>query len=162
MTFEVTQIGTVRNDFETPVGPEEMADHESTIVIDEDYAEGLYRIEDNDYVTVLWYLHESGEPSLRGPRRYGTERGIFACRSPNRPSPIGTTTVELLEREGRELRVHGLDAIDGTPVLDIKPYAPNFDRPDHVADRRENHGGRIEGPSADRDGRAREVGGDEQ
>lgn len=153
MTFELTQIGTVHNDVEHPVDPDEMRERESTIVVEEAYAEGLYRIEDNDYVTVLFYLHESGEYTLRGPRRYGTERGTFACRSPNRPSPIGTTTVELLERDGRTLRVHGLDAIDGTPVLDIKPYAPSLDRPDRDDDRRGHPRGRIEGAIADRDRR---------
>ncbi|MFQ3285937.1 tRNA (N6-threonylcarbamoyladenosine(37)-N6)-methyltransferase TrmO, partial [Natronomonas sp.] len=122
MNFNVTQIGTVHSDFEEPADPDEMRDAESTILVDAEYADALYRIEDNNHLTIVFYIHEAEEPTLRGPRRYGVERGTFACRSPNRPSPIGTTTVELLERDGLELRVHGLDAIDGTPVLDIKPF----------------------------------------
>lgn len=142
MEFELTQIGTVSSEFDRPAGPDAMRDRESTVVVDPEYAEGLYRIEDGDHLKIVFYIHEADEPTLRGPRRYGVERGTFACRSPNRPSPIGTTTVELLERDGRELRVAGLDAIDGTPVLDIKPYAPSLDRPD------ETGGGRRDAPRA--------------
>ena len=146
MEFDLTRIGTVRSDFVERADPDEMRAHESRIVVEEAFEEGLYRIEDNDYVTILFYLHESDDYTLRGPRRYGVERGTFACRSPNRPSPIGSTTVELLERDGLELRVNGLDAIDGTPVLDIKPYAPSLDRPPLADedDRREHPRGHIE------------------
>ena len=145
MDYDITHVGTVHSDFEEPSDPDAMRDAESTIVIDAEYEEALYRIEDNDHLKAVFYIHQADEPTLRGPRRYGVERGTFACRSPNRPSPIGTTTVELIERDGQELRVQGLDAIDGTPVLDIKPYAPNLDRPDNLEeDRRETPRGRIE------------------
>jgi formylmethanofuran dehydrogenase subunit E len=146
MDFELTQIGTVRSDFDEPGDPDEMRDRESVIVVEEAFADGLYRIEDSDYLVVLFYLHESGEYTLRGPRRYGVERGTFACRSPHRPSPLGSTTVKLLERDGLELRVTNLDAIDGTPVLDVKPYAPSIDRPSLADedDRREDPRGAIE------------------
>ena len=53
--------------------------------------------------------------------------GVFATRSPDRPNPIGKTTVKIVERRGNVLRVQGLDAIDGSPVLDIKPYLPGYD-----------------------------------
>ncbi|MFB6202320.1 MAG: tRNA (N6-threonylcarbamoyladenosine(37)-N6)-methyltransferase TrmO [Halorhabdus sp.] len=138
MNFDITQIGTVHSEFVEPADPDAMRDAVSTIVVDAEYETALYRIEDNDHLKIVFYVHEADEPTLRGPRRYGVERGTFACRSPNRPSPIGVTTVELLDRDGRELRVRGLDAIDGTPVLDIKPYAPSLDRPDEPdMDRRE-------------------------
>ncbi|MFW6437091.1 MAG: tRNA (N6-threonylcarbamoyladenosine(37)-N6)-methyltransferase TrmO [Halococcoides sp.] len=136
MDYNITQIGTVESEFEEPADPAAMRERESTVVVDPDYAAGLYRIEESDHLQIVFYIHEAEEPTLRGPRRYGVERGTFACRSPNRPSPIGTTTVELLERDGRELRVRGLDAIDGTPVLDVKPYAPSLDRPDEREDDR--------------------------
>jgi tRNA-Thr(GGU) m(6)t(6)A37 methyltransferase TsaA len=55
-------------------------------------------------------------------------RGVFATRSPNRPNPIGLTVVELLERKGNILKVKGIDMLDGTPLLDIKPYVPKFDK----------------------------------
>ena len=65
-------------------------------------------------------LHPKGKLEL-------PEVGLFASRSPNRPNPVGKTTVRLLERRGNILKVEGLDAIDGTPVIDIKPYIPGRD-----------------------------------
>lgn len=138
-------IGVVRSDFDEPGDPYEMRQHESRIVIDEALEDGLYRIENNDHVTVLFHIHEAGDYTLKGPRRYGEDRGLFACRSPHRPNPIGMTAVELLARDGRELHVRGLDAIDGTPVLDIKPHAPGLDCASREAgdDRREHPRGRV-------------------
>lgn len=146
MTATFEPIGVIHSQFDDPGDPDEMRTNESTIVVDEAYDEGLYRIERNDYVTVLFHIHEASDYTLKGPRRYGEARGTFACRSPHRPNPIGMTTVELLERTGRELRVRGLDAIDGTPVLDIKPHAPGLDCPSREAedDRRGHPRGRID------------------
>lgn len=146
MTATFTPIGVIHSEFDDPGDPDEMRNHESTVVVDEAYEEGLYRIERNDYVTVLFHIHEAGDYTLKSPRRYGEERGVFACRSPHRPNPIGSTTVELLARDGRELRVRGLDAIDGTPVLDIKPHSPGLDCPSREAedDRRERPRGRVD------------------
>lgn len=152
MNYNSTQIGTVESEFEEPADPDTMRDRESTIAVDPEYAEGLYRIEDNDHLKIVFYIHEAEEPTLRAERRYGVERGTFACRTPHRPSPIGTTTVELLDREGRKLCVRGLDAIDGTPVLDIKPYAPSLDRPEESEDdRRDDPRGPIERAIRNRD-----------
>lgn len=123
----IKAIGEVENNFTEPAGPEEMLQYESTIIINDDYTEGLYKIEDNNYLQILFYLDEAEGFSLKGPRRQGQVRGLFASRSPHRPSPIGVTLVELLERRGNRLRVKGLDAINGTPVIDIKPYASIFD-----------------------------------
>lgn len=152
MTFDFTRIGTVRSEFDQPADPATMRKHESRIILDPEFADGLTGINDNDVLTILFYLHESEGYDLVAPRRDGIERGTFACRSPHRPSPIGSTTVELVERDGHELRVTGLDAIDGTPVLDIKPYAASLDRPPLSAsdDRREDPRGRIEGYIRDR------------
>lgn len=151
MTFK--PIGIIHSEFDEPGDPDEMRKRESTIVVDEAYEDGLYRIERNDYVTVLFHIHEAGDYTLKGPRRYGEERGLFACRSPHRPNSIGMTTVELLERGGRELRVYGLDAINGTPVLDIKPHAPGLDCPSRADDddRREHPRGRITNSVRSRD-----------
>ena len=123
----IEEVGQVRSQYDEPVGPEKMQGTESTIVIYPEYEEGLYGIETNDYLQVLFGFHLSEDYSLVGPRRNGKKRGVFASRSPNRPGSIGATVVELLERKGRELRVRGLDAVDETPVLDIKPYAEPFD-----------------------------------
>ncbi|MFP4530318.1 MAG: tRNA (N6-threonylcarbamoyladenosine(37)-N6)-methyltransferase TrmO [Halodesulfurarchaeum sp.] len=124
----MTTIGHVESEFEEPAPPETMRGTRSTIVIDEEYAPGLTGIEQRGRVTVLFEFHESEGFDLVAKRHRGTDRrGVFASRSPNRPTPIGVTTAKLIEREGRRLLVEGLDAIDGTPVLDIKPYSAEMD-----------------------------------
>mgnify|MGYP006274740333 CR=1 FL=1 len=132
MEFTITQIGTVASSFTDPARPSAMREEDSRIVLDRDFADGLAGIELHDQLTVLFYLHEAREGDLVAERRHGNARGLFASRSPHRPTPIGVTTVELLERDGRRLYVAGLDAIDGTPVLDIKPYTATFDGPPAV------------------------------
>ena len=99
----------------------------SKIVIDRKFARGLEGLEDFSHIYVLFWLHEMPLPSHRlrvHPRgRLDIEKvGVFAARSPHRPNPIGLTLVKLLSKKGRILTVRGLDAYDGTPVLDIKPY----------------------------------------
>ncbi|SJZ36195.1 tRNA (N6-threonylcarbamoyladenosine(37)-N6)-methyltransferase TrmO [Selenihalanaerobacter shriftii] len=120
-------IGMVRSKFKEPIDPKEMRKEESTIVINPKYVEGLDGIAENDYLQILFYFHLSEGYELKGARSYGKPRGVFASRSSRRPSPIGVTTVELLERRDNELVVKGLDAIDGTPILDIKPYTAIMD-----------------------------------
>ncbi|MTI61619.1 MAG: tRNA (N6-threonylcarbamoyladenosine(37)-N6)-methyltransferase TrmO [Firmicutes bacterium] len=120
-------IGEVRSKFKETADPDEMRKHDSGIIIKPEFVEGLYKIEDNDYLQVIFYFHLSEGYQLVGPRRFGKVRGVFASRSPKRPSPIGVTTVKLLGRKGNVLKVSGLDAVNGTPVVDIKPYAAVVD-----------------------------------
>ncbi len=127
--IELETIGIVKSKFTERKHTEEMRKSESTIEINPEYEEGLYRIDDSEYIQVLFNFHLSeGEGyNLKGPIWDGQIKGVFASRSPKRPNGIGITTVKLLERNGRELRVKGLDALNGTPVIDIKPYAPVLD-----------------------------------
>lgn len=142
--MKIEEVGEVRSQYDEPVGPEEMRGTESTIEVYPEYEDGLYGIESSDYLQVLFGFHLSEDYSLVGPRRNGNKRGVFASRSPNRPGSIGSTVVELLERRGNELRVRGLDAVDETPVLDIKPYAEPFDSSSvPVEERKEQPRGRI-------------------
>jgi len=127
IALEIQEIGVVRNNFEEPKIPEEMRDSESTIEIHSGYESGLYGIETSNYLQVLFYFHLSEDYELVAPRRHGEERGVFASRSPHRPSPVGATVVKLLDKNGNNLYVRGLDAVNGTPVIDIKPYADPFD-----------------------------------
>jgi formylmethanofuran dehydrogenase subunit E len=124
---DIQEIGVVHNDMPEPMDPHEMRQEESVIEIHERYADGLYRIEDNRYIQVVFRFHRSESYELRGATYSGEVKGVFASRSPHRPSGIGVTTARLLRRDGTMVRVKGLDAIDGTPVLDIKPYAPSLD-----------------------------------
>lgn len=128
--FEIGNIGIVKSRYIEPTDPFEMRKAESFIEIYEEFSEGLYDIESNRYLQILFYFNRSVSYKLKRSWYHGDEKGVFACRSPNRPVPIGLTTVELIERKGRILRVRGLDALDESPVLDIKPYIPRVDNPD--------------------------------
>lgn len=99
----------------------------SKIVIDPKFIRGLEGLEDFSHVFVLFWLHEMPKWNRRlrvHPKgRLDIEKmGVFATRSPHRPNPIGLTLVKLLSKRGRTLTVKGLDAYNGTPVLDLKPY----------------------------------------
>lgn len=116
-------VGYVESDYLEPVYNEEVYDQVSKIVIKEEFKDGLYRIEDFEKLYILFYFSKSKGYKLIHRRRYDGEiSGVFASRSPYRPNGIGLTVVELLKVEGNVLHVKGLDAINGTPVLDIKPY----------------------------------------
>ncbi|RLF15743.1 MAG: tRNA (N6-threonylcarbamoyladenosine(37)-N6)-methyltransferase TrmO [Thermoprotei archaeon] len=111
---------------------------EADLVILEDYEEALTGIEGFSHIMVIFYMHKVTDEQRKvlkaRPRRLAERCGIsyeelplvgvFCLDSPHRPNPIGLTIVELLERRDRVLRVRGLDAYDGTPILDIKPYTP--------------------------------------
>lgn len=127
--WQFTPIGVVENAFTDPAPPEEMRKAQSRIRVYKEYTDGLWRIEEHGYLQVVFLLDRSGPCELIAPRRYGGTRGVFASRSPSRPNPLGVSTVRLLERKENTLLVSGLDALDQTPVLDIKPYAPQMDGP---------------------------------
>lgn len=84
---------------------------------------GLKDIEGFSHLIVLWFFDRAGQFELLGtPPSDNRPHGVFATRSPYRPNPIGLTTVELLRRDGAALHVRGIDMLDETPILDIKPY----------------------------------------
>jgi tRNA-Thr(GGU) m(6)t(6)A37 methyltransferase TsaA len=106
----------------------------STIQLKPDYASGLLDIEEYSHLIILYWFHERDNEGHRStlyvtPRRHGVSvlKGVFACRSPSRPNPVGLTVVELLGVKDNILRVRGLDALPGSPVIDIKPYSPHSD-----------------------------------
>lgn len=117
-------IGRVANSFDAPAPVEDLQASESRIVLDPALTAGLQGLEPGQGVMVLFHFHRSGDYDLcQHPRgdRSRPRRGVFALRSPRRPNPVGATVVELVAIEGNVLRVRGLDAINGTPVLDLKP-----------------------------------------
>jgi tRNA-Thr(GGU) m(6)t(6)A37 methyltransferase TsaA len=122
VTYE--PIGYVKNAFDEPGSPATMAAAESRIVLDRVLTAGLSGLEPGQKLLVLYHFHRTQDYDLlQHPQGNVSKpvRGVFALRSPHRPSPIGVTLVELLAIEENVLRVHGLDAINGTPVLDLKP-----------------------------------------
>ena len=112
-----------QNTKEIPKGLGAKHDAEGALKILPELEAGLRDIEGFSHLIVLWVFDRAGEFELCGtPPCDNRAHGVFATRSPRRPNPIGLTTVELLGREGRSLRVRGLDMLDATPILDIKPY----------------------------------------
>ena len=94
-----------------------------------EFEEGLQDIEGFSHIIVIYWLHKSqGYHLLLKTPWDDIPHGLFATRSPHRPCPLGLTVVELVARENNILKVKGLDAIDGTPLLDIKPYIPGVDQ----------------------------------
>jgi len=127
-------IGFVRNDVKEPTH-RDSEDVISEIIIDSHLTEALDNLDEFSHIIILYWIHRSRRPApMKVHPRGDPERalmGVFATRSPSRPNPIGKATVTLLERKDNILKVQGLDAIDGTPVLDIKPYIPGYDSVDN-------------------------------
>src|SRR5450755_292326 len=99
-----------------------------TIELDSRWAQGLQGLETSSHVVVLYWMDRARRDLvLQAPRHYGEQRGTFALRSPVRPNPVAMSVVPLLGIEGARLSVVGLDCLDGTPLLDIKPYFASTD-----------------------------------
>ncbi|HET9904947.1 MAG TPA: tRNA (N6-threonylcarbamoyladenosine(37)-N6)-methyltransferase TrmO [Xanthobacteraceae bacterium] len=130
-------IGTIRTPWKTrgecPRNPRE-SDAVCTIVVDPRFAPALRDIETCSHIVVLYWMHRARRDLVvQVPRHYGTPRGSFALRSPVRPNPIALSVARLLSVEGNRLTVRGLDCLDGTPLLDLKPYFASTDAaPDAV------------------------------
>jgi tRNA-Thr(GGU) m(6)t(6)A37 methyltransferase TsaA len=105
-----------------------------TIDVDARYAAALQDVETSSHLLVLYWMDKARRDLvLQAPRHYDAQRGTFALRSPVRPNPIAASVVRLNRVEGTRLEVVGLDCLDGTPLLDIKPYFPSTDAiPDAV------------------------------
>jgi len=126
-------IGAVRSETKEPTR-RHSEDAVSEIVVDSSLNEALDNLDEFSHIIVLYWIHKSPHRAPKKVRPRGDPAneltGVFATRSPDRPNPIGKSTVRLLERRENILKVRGLDAIDGTPVLDIKPYIPGYDSVD--------------------------------
>jgi tRNA (adenine37-N6)-methyltransferase len=129
---ELRIIGTIRSPFQvqagTPIQPAYAEGAAGEIVIAEPFAGALDDIEGFERLWLVTLLDRAEPFRARVvPYRDVQEHGVLATRSPCRPNPIGLSVVRLLGREGRVLRVADLDVLDGTPLLDLKPYVPAFD-----------------------------------
>lgn len=127
LVFIPQPIGHVRSPYETvqqiPKGLGAKHEAEGILEILPQFEPGLTDIEGFSHLIVLWVFDRCGEFELLGtPPSDNRPHGVFATRSPRRPNPIGLTIVELVRREGPSLHVRGVDMLDGTPILDIKPY----------------------------------------
>ena len=135
MKFELIQIGTVHSPFcelvNMPVQPKGAKDLYATIEIKEEFAEGLKDLDGFSHLYLIYYFHKVKVPKLRVipfNDATNTPRGVFATRTPMHPNNLGLSVVELVKVEGNIVTIKGVDILDGTPVLDIKPYIENFDK----------------------------------
>ena len=129
--LRLTPVGVVHSPYKEPADlpppafapPGFFERSKGTLEVRPEYAPALDRLEEYSHIIVLFHFHKAGPAKLKAvPPGETRERGIFATRSPHRPNPVGMTVLRLLRRDGAVLEVSGLDIVDGTPVLDIKPY----------------------------------------
>jgi tRNA-Thr(GGU) m(6)t(6)A37 methyltransferase TsaA len=126
----LSPIGYVHNSATADTPASELQNQVSEIVLDKKFQDGLMDLDKNDLVTVIFYFHLVDGYRLRLHPRGDQTRpitGVFNTRSQFRPNPIGVTVVRLKSVEGNKLVIEGLDAVDGTPILDIKPHVLTFD-----------------------------------
>ena len=126
------QIGVIRSPFKratgTPIQPCRAQGVEGTVEIDPIWTDALTDLADFDRIWLLyWFDRASAARALVVPYRDTVQHGVFATRAPARPNPIGMSNVGLLGIQGNVLRVADIDILDGTPLLDIKPYVPQYD-----------------------------------
>jgi len=125
-------IGIVRSEINQP-SRQDCREIVSDIIIHSSLTEALDNLDDFSHIIVLYWMHQvptlDQVPTKIHPRGiYELPLvGLFATRAPYRPNPLGMATVRLMHRQGNILKVKGLDAVDGTPVIDIKPYIPGYD-----------------------------------
>ncbi len=130
--MEFKPIGHIRTGFAhaqgTPIQPGFAGGHSGEAVIYPEYAGGLRDLDGFDRVWLLFWCHRSSEAKLSViPYRDTVERGLFATRAPARPNPIGLSCVQLTGIEKNILHLAEMDVLDGSPLLDIKPYVPDYD-----------------------------------
>ena len=132
MKLELTPIGIIHSPHReakgTPIQPRWAESVEGTVEVFPEFAAGLRDLDGFDRIWLLYWFDRARKARLEVvPYRDTQTRGLFATRAPSRPNPIGLSCVRLLAVEGAQLRVAGLDVLDGTPLLDIKPYVPDCD-----------------------------------
>ena len=125
-------IGVIHTPYETregtPIQPVYAQDQAGAVELFPAYVTGIQDLDGFDRIWLVYHLHCASPGKLQVvPFRDNREHGVFATRAPCRPNPIGLSCVRLLKIDGNTLHVRGVDMLDGTPLLDIKPYVPTFD-----------------------------------
>lgn len=132
MSFSYEQIGIIHTPFnaieEMPIQPAGAKGVDGTIEIFDPFRDGLKDLDGFSHIYLLYHFHLNDDYKLDViPFLDKTPRGVFSTRAPRRPNPIGLSVVELARVEGSVLHVRNIDVLDGTPLVDIKPYVPKFD-----------------------------------
>jgi len=134
MKIEYRPIGVIHSPFAElegmPIQPAGASGTQGTVELFPDYREGLRDLEGFSHIILLYHFHRSAGFDLQViPFLDRKPRGLFATRAPRRPNPIGLSVVKLLDIQDGTLHIENIDIVDGTPLLDIKPYVPEFDGP---------------------------------
>ena len=132
MTISYQPIGTIHSPFEgiekVPIQPAAASGIRGTVEVFSEFAAGLQDVQGFSHIILLYHFHRVTQARLTVvPFLDDEPRGVFATRAPSRPNPIGLSIVRLLGIEGNLLHITNVDIVDGTPLLDIKPYVPAFD-----------------------------------
>lgn len=135
--FTVTPIGALHTPFtsreDMPIQPSGARGARGTLELDPAFEPGLQDLTGFSHLILIYIFHKiSGVQLTVTPFLDATPRGLFATRAPKRPNPIGLSVVRLVAVEENRLLLEDVDMLDGTPVLDIKPYVPAFDQPEDV------------------------------
>ena len=148
-TFTFKKIGIIHTPYKEragmPIQPPGAEGVKGTIELFAEFEEGLKDIEGFSHIIVIFCFHKSEGYKLQtAPFMENDIHGLFAVRAPRRPNPIGISVVKLQKREGNILYIDNPDMLDGTPLLDIKPYIPDFDAyPDARSGWQEKHKGKV-------------------
>jgi tRNA-Thr(GGU) m(6)t(6)A37 methyltransferase TsaA len=130
-SIKLLPIGVIHSPYKSPDDAPHQgrySDKQVELEIHPEYREALKDIDSASHLIVLYWFHLAKRETLQTITPFGPEpRGVFACRSPSRPNPIAFSVVELLRREDNRLFVKGIEAVEGTPLLDLKPYSSKID-----------------------------------
>lgn len=131
LEINIRPIGTIKTSFESGIWvpiQSSKSDVVGEVVLNEEFADGLDSLDLFSHVILVYWFHRASPMKLKVvPYLDKKERGLFSTRSPSRPNPIGISIVELLKIENNRLTFKGADMLDGSPLIDIKPFVPEFD-----------------------------------
>jgi len=140
MNFTLKQIATIHSPFcdliNMPVQPKGAKEVYATIEFEKEYQDGLKDLDGFSHVYLIYHFHKVKEPKLSVipfNDKTNTPRGVFSTRTPMHPNGLGLSVVELVSVEDNIVTIKGVDILDGTPLLDIKPYIENFDKVEQEA-----------------------------
>ncbi|MEN8212102.1 MAG: tRNA (N6-threonylcarbamoyladenosine(37)-N6)-methyltransferase TrmO [Thermodesulfobacteriota bacterium] len=138
MDINITPIGIIETPFDElkgmPIQPSGADKIQGTIILDKEYEEGLSDLEGFSHIILLYHFHQSkGYNLMVKPFMDDKQRGLFSTRAPRRPNPIGLSIVQLCKIENNRISIQGIDVLNGTPLIDIKPYVPKFDEKEVTA-----------------------------